>query len=119
MFFPYQVNTLCQFTVTAYRILHLLRRSLTLTCQALEVQEVRLRALRLVSAAPCKQLQENLHGLIEKLQFAGIVPFIAWMKSYFSGAFPVCLHHWKKAEARWLFETGYAENPAVNIRPPP
>ncbi len=53
--------------VTAHRVLHLLRRSLALTCRALEVQEVRLRALRLVSAAPCKQFQGNLHGLIEKL----------------------------------------------------
>ncbi len=33
--------------VSAHRVLHLLRRSLALTCRALEVQGVRLRALRL------------------------------------------------------------------------
>ncbi len=47
--------------VSAHRIPHILR------CQTLEVQEVRLRVLRLVSAASCKQILENLHRLIEKL----------------------------------------------------
>ncbi len=49
--------------VSAHRIPHLRH------CQTLEVQEVRLRVLRLVSAALCEQIQENLHGLIEKLRY--------------------------------------------------
>ena len=41
----------CSFPVTVHRAPHLL------CCRALEVQEVRLRTLRLASAAPCKRLQ--------------------------------------------------------------
>ena len=48
--------------VSAHRQAHLRR------CQALEVCVVRLRALCLVSAPACKQIQENLHGFIEELR---------------------------------------------------
>ena len=41
--------------------------------QAHEVRVVRLRVLRLVSAPACRQIQENLHGLIEKLLFKPMV----------------------------------------------
>ncbi len=44
--------------------------------QMLEVQEVRLRVLRLVFAVPCKQIPENLHGLIEKLRIFYMCPRI-------------------------------------------
>ena len=47
--------------VNVHRAPHLLR------CQGLEVRKVRHRPLRPVSAPACKQIQENLHGLIEKL----------------------------------------------------
>ena len=47
--------------VSAHRVPYLRR------WQTLEVRVVRLCVLCFVSAAPCKQIQENLHGLIEKL----------------------------------------------------
>jgi hypothetical protein len=47
--------------VSVHRTTHLL------FCRALEVQEVRLRILRLASAAPCKR--RNLLDLAGKIQF--------------------------------------------------
>ncbi len=52
------------YNVSAHRVPHLRR------CQTIEVGVVRLRVLRLVSAAPCKQIQKNLYGLIEKLPYS-------------------------------------------------
>ena len=59
------------YLLTGYRIYGVVIR--------LKYKEVRLRVLRLVSAAPCQQIQENLHGIIEKLQSGNIL---------YTGAFP-------------------------------
>ena len=52
--------------VSAYRVPHLPRR------QTLEVQDVACASSGPVPAAPCKQIQEYLHGLIEKLEWLRI-----------------------------------------------
>ena len=53
-------------SVSAHKVPHLQRG------RTLEVQEVRLRVLCLVSATPCKQIQKNLCGFIEKLHNSNI-----------------------------------------------
>ncbi len=58
IFFGFYLRTksafICVLLVSAHR-------------QTLEVRVVCLRVFRLVSAPACKQIQENLHGLIGKL----------------------------------------------------